>query len=132
GIQNVVFLCGDYHASMTTTLEFGSGDPAENHKARSLRAYCVVASGLYSPLPFANTRLDELVHDTRGDTVYGGDRRYTVRTCAGRTLDYKMDNATEKSGFTILDVEKTGQGWRLTVDVRDTNGAQVKINTYPL
>ncbi|MBL8532238.1 MAG: alkaline phosphatase D family protein, partial [Betaproteobacteria bacterium] len=47
GIQNVVFLCGDYHASMTTTLEFGSGDPAENHKARSLRAYCVVASGLY-------------------------------------------------------------------------------------
>jgi cholesterol oxidase len=54
GIRNVVFLSGDYHCSLFCHMALS------NNGGKPVKAYSIVSSGMYSPYPFANTRLDDL------------------------------------------------------------------------
>ncbi|HUO44220.1 MAG TPA: alpha/beta fold hydrolase [Burkholderiales bacterium] len=52
GIQNVVFISGDYHISVLAQLTL-------SHAGNSVNAYQIIASGFYAPLPFANEKPDD-------------------------------------------------------------------------
>lgn len=52
-IKNVVFLSGDLHFSSYIPMDFIVGD-------KSIRVHQIIASGFYSPIPFANAKPDEL------------------------------------------------------------------------
>jgi choline dehydrogenase-like flavoprotein/alpha-beta hydrolase superfamily lysophospholipase len=56
--QNVVFLCGDAHLSLSSEIWF----EREGQRVGGT-CYCIVASPMYAPYPFANATLDEFLLD---------------------------------------------------------------------
>jgi len=55
-IQKVVFLAGDYHFSAVAELTLSSDDLKKAELKEPVKAYQIVASGLFVPLPFANAK----------------------------------------------------------------------------
>jgi len=96
-IQNVVFLCGDSHLSNCSVMEF-------SHAGRIVaNAYCVVASPMYGPYPFANaTRADFLENNcaAAGDDEWR--KPFALRE--NRTMRYRTDAWVTGDSVTIIAV----------------------------
>lgn len=98
GIQNVVFLCGDSHCSMTSRLEIdGASGP--------LQALCVVGSPMYAPFPFANASPGDFEPMARVALERGGELRY-------RRL-----RGVEGNSFTTVGARRSERGWTIGVRV---------------
>ncbi|MFK7977163.1 MAG: alpha/beta fold hydrolase [Halioglobus sp.] len=61
-IRNVVFVGGDAHLSAVSQLDIGLVD-GESGERRKARVWQIVSSGLYAPLPFANSRRENFIWD---------------------------------------------------------------------
>jgi hypothetical protein len=101
GIENVVFLCGDAHLAMHSDIWF------ERPGGRApISAYCIVASPIYAPYPFANATADDFVLDNhqRPLVLAGNVRmRYRVR---GRPVN--------RDSITVVDAAWDGREWAVT------------------
>lgn len=95
-VDDVVFLSGDHHVCSLTT--------ATTTTARgALRLYCIHASALYAPYPFANARAEDFAE--RDEIEAGGQRWYV-----------ESRFAQPGQGFAVLRLEPLGAGWRLHVE----------------
>ena len=106
GIQNVVFLSGDYHASLFSqaTLCKKGRDP--------VRIYSVVGAGLYAPYPFANTVADdlELAYDgTLGDWFKCPDGGQDLH------VQYTSELVGSRDAFALVGADRVGTDWILDV-----------------
>jgi choline dehydrogenase-like flavoprotein/alpha-beta hydrolase superfamily lysophospholipase len=110
GIRNVVFLSGDYHCSLYCPIELTWG-------ARTVRAHSIVASGLYSPYPFANTRIEDLEMDFAGShrSRFAGG----VAPCCDRLgsleIRYEAQPMASCASFALVGVEPRGDEAWMTV-----------------
>ncbi|HEX6295492.1 MAG TPA: alkaline phosphatase D family protein [Burkholderiales bacterium] len=103
-IRNVVFLSGDFHCSLfcEMALTHGSGQPVP--------AYSIVSSGLYSPYPFANTRMQDLECHFND----GLDRRFGAPGMRDLHVTYEVFEAGPADSFAFMDVAPAG----MTVEFR--------------
>lgn len=123
-IENVVFLCGDYHTSFATGIRYSGPDgPIDG-----LRSFCIVSSPLYAPMPFANGRIGDYILDSRADLKYG-ELQATVRTSTGYSMDYSVARsleggpaALEGDNFVRLHAYCREGRWRLGVYMHDRTG----------
>lgn len=90
-LDSVVFLCGDSHLSNCSEIEIARG-------ANVLRkAYCIVASPMYAPYPFANAKQQEFLPSNCGSPLglpLGKEMRYKV----------DPDSWVETDGFALVSV----------------------------
>lgn len=93
---NVVFLCGDAHLSLSSEIWF----ERDGHRVGDT-CYCIVASPLYAPYPFANAVPQDFLHDnaSRPLALTGN---VTMRY---RVIPHSVDTG---SGFTALTVPLAG------------------------
>lgn len=118
-IHNVVFLCGDAHLSLSSEIWFenasGKVGPA---------AYCIVASPLYAPFPFANAKLRDYVPDNK-------NRAFPLAN--GEVMRYQVtpgSQAEDADGYTLVSARNEGGIWKL--DARMVGpGGQLTSVTYP-
>jgi hypothetical protein len=68
-IRNVVFLCGDSHLSNCSEIEISEG------RRPVAKAYCIVASPMYAPYPFANAKREEFLENNCGTPFDLGNNR---------------------------------------------------------
>jgi hypothetical protein len=102
GLQNILFIAGDYHCAAVARLEFAARP--------ELRAYAIVAPPLYAPLPFVNATPFEITAEETIPGVAAGP--VTVRDAQAFTLD---------AGFALVSVERIGTAgvpddWQVRVD----------------
>ncbi|MFT4103383.1 MAG: alkaline phosphatase D family protein, partial [Burkholderiaceae bacterium] len=123
-IRNVIFLAGDLHVSLVSSMRLQAPDAAGPDDAVVVHA--IVSSGLHSPWPFANTRPEELMTDGAfrlPDPLAG------VEAGAGTALEARIvtHGLSTGNGFAIARLDpETGGAWRLTVTfdmVPDTQSA---------
>ncbi len=123
GIRNVVFLSGDYHCSVFCTMNLG-------WKGRSVRAFSIVSSGLYSPYPFANTRLEELelaFSGTLRERLQASDvPRY--RRLGELEIDYAAKPMAGCASFAVVSVERRADGSWLTASFDEGESAQERLS----
>jgi cholesterol oxidase len=108
-IQGVVFVAGDLHLSCVARLTLH-----ERGSARHLpvQAWQIVSSGLYAPLPFANTALE--------DIDWGTQASIPLTHCR---VDYVPDSFGEqRPRFLRVSVEPRPPGWSVTVSPYDSLG----------
>jgi len=103
GIQNVVFLCGDPHCSMTSRLEIDGENGA-------LQALCVIGSPMYAPFPFANSAPEDF--ETTG----------SVPLAEGREARYACLRSVEGNSFTTVGARRDDTGWTIGVRVHGLDG----------
>ncbi|MBB3167348.1 alpha/beta fold hydrolase [Simiduia aestuariiviva] len=104
-IQNLVFVSGDEHLSSCVTLTFRHPDAVQ-------RCFSIHSSGLNAPLPFVNTRPEELA----GDEVIQLHTQSGLVPCEIHTDYFPGD------GFALLSLQQQGQGWELACEF-DREGA---------
>ena len=111
-IGKVVFLSGDYHMGLVARLKIY---PAADQPP--LLAHSIVASGLYAPLPFVNTRAAHLVLRS-GKLSAGG----------GVAFEYEVLSRSiiEQEHFAVVTALRSGESdhWNLNVDFDSPNGRQ--------
>jgi phosphodiesterase/alkaline phosphatase D-like protein len=108
GIENVVFLCGDYHASAAASA---------TTKSKGCRLLSIVSSGLYAPYPFANAQIRDFVSGARPIDSDLPLAEVKVRYC------------TNRNGFAVVDVKPrsiAAKGPRLTVTFHYSDGSASK------
>jgi cholesterol oxidase len=103
-IRNVVFLSGDYHCSVfcDIALTYKGGEP--------VKAYSIVSSGMYSPYPFANTRVDELEREYDGPYAH-----WVGEPDDGLRVSYGAEMVANCGSFASVCAQRTGNGYSLTV-----------------
>jgi choline dehydrogenase-like flavoprotein len=116
-IVNVVFLCGDYHASMLCrlTVAASGGAPVVLHS--------IVSSGLYAPFPFANVFSADIQLEYSG---WHHDWLGMPAPEAGSELSvaYTTSHFTARDSFAVLRAERTSRGtWRLDLEFDADAGA---------
>lgn len=94
GIDNVVFLSGDYHQFLDVDIEIAS-------KGRVVRARSIATSGLYCPYPFANAEAAEWLPPHRCKNL-------PLAGIAGGSWSYAIRSMQSGSGFTRLSFDAQG------------------------
>jgi cholesterol oxidase len=77
GIQDVVFLCGDSHLCNCSEIKI------TDRSGVVAKAYCIVASPMYAPYPFANAQREEFLPDNENDPLMlanNHEMRYQVKS----------------------------------------------------
>jgi len=97
-IQNVVFLSGDPHCALTSTLEIEGANGTH-------QALCIVGSPMYAPYPFANSKPQDFA------------ARAELALDAGRSMRYTLRNSSEGNSVTTVGVRKAASGWQVSVRV---------------
>lgn len=93
GIDNVVFLCGDSHLSSFSEIEI-------LHRSQiAAKAYCVVASPMYAPYPFANASRDEFLETSTG---------LALELPGEHEMRYAVQGWMAKDGFALLSADGSG------------------------
>ena len=120
-IENVVFLCGDAHLSMSSQIWF-----TQNKQPFGPTAYCIVASPMYAPYPFANSVQAEFVEDNSHEPFRLSD-----------SLDmlYKVSHSSHaaQDSITVVEVGQAAEGkWWLSVRVRGEGGKDLATENFPL
>ena len=111
-IENVVFLCGDFHVSLATEMRYErNGVPIEG-----LRSWCIVSSPFYAPLPFVNGRCADYVQDSRADGKTQRDPH------SGIAMDYEVREHFEGDNFTRVHAFERDGRWWLRVQFYDRAG----------
>jgi choline dehydrogenase-like flavoprotein len=101
-IENVVFLCGDSHLSMRSEIWFLDS----NRTPESLKAWCIMASPMYAPYPFANSTPDEYFLNNIGRELKLSELGY---------MGYRVTDRASNNSFTSVTAEKDINGlWQLT------------------
>jgi cholesterol oxidase len=111
-IRNVVFVGGDLHLSAFGSLTFtlDGYDP--------VTAWQIVSSGLYAPMPFANSHIAD----------YAWNEPYTVPLATGSArieAEVGLLYAGE-SHFVRVDTKRVGSEWQLEVSAFDASGNAVE------
>jgi len=114
-IENVVFLCGDPHISMSSSISIS----APGHDA--LNALCIVASPFYAPYPFANAQAQD----------YAGTGAIACAAAGGATMRYERAAVAAGDSFTTVSVREDGRGWRVSASVHCAAGAPI-VAEFPL
>ncbi|MDY0056863.1 MAG: alkaline phosphatase D family protein [Methyloversatilis sp.] len=106
-VRKVVFVGGDQHLSSVSELDLHFGE-------RSVRAWQVVASGLYAPLPLASLQREEMA--TAADVIVqaGVSIRYSTRLLKH---DFRH--------FVRVDARHEQAHWTLEVRTCDATGATI-------
>lgn len=123
GIRNVVFLSGDYHCSVFCKMNL-------DWKGRSVPAFSIVSSGLYSPYPFANTREEDLELQFSG-TLRERLRAVDVpryRLIGDLKIDYVAKPMAGCASFAIVGVEQREDGSWLTATFDEGERAQERLS----
>lgn len=111
GIQNLVLLSGDLHLSAYASMWFCGGN-------KKVRVHQVVASGLYSPLPFANTKPSEL-----------GFGRYNIPG-SDYSIEFEKPTILTEASSHFLRVDVTVKDVKLTA--YDSKGGGLKEFNFNL
>jgi len=108
-IRNVVFLSGDYHSSLFCEIALKRDDQT------LAQAYSIVASGLYAPFPFANTRTEGL--ELEFDGSYPQRLRGDEKPKPGElVVQVRTLQECERDAFAVVDVKRQGSAWRMRVE----------------
>lgn len=117
GIRSVVFVGGDLHLSAVGRLQLQVTGRVP------VTAWQIVASGLYSPLPFANRRPESFDWNVDHDIpVAGGAVSITANVgllCAG------------PPHFVRVDSQQVDGGWTLRIGAHDASGGRLAALTVP-
>ena len=118
-IRNVVFLSGDYHCSLfcPITLRYGEGKP--------VGAYSIVSSGMYSPYPFANTRIEDL------ECAFAGPyAEWLGEKGGGLSVSYRVKHPVTCGTFATIRAHRALDGYSLTVrfDAPETDAIEVPLS----
>jgi cholesterol oxidase len=111
GLDNVVFVSGDYHCAAVAELVFFRNAAA----TESVRAYAIVAPPLYAPFPFVNTRAREVAREESIRLPSGHSPRLErVAVCRAQALEIS-------SGFAMIACDKVGDhgapdDWEIRVE----------------
>lgn len=102
GIENVVFLSGDFHCSLACELTLHE----PGHETDAVKAYSIVSSGFYAPYPFANTRARELELNFRGTIANRMGEGMPIGHFDDLVIDYKTKGEiiTEDS-FAVVSIQ---------------------------
>ena len=117
-IRHVVFVSGDLHLSSVSRLRLrdrGAGD---------VIVWQIVSSGLYAPMPFANTRPDS----------YDWNRPVALPSNAHVDIDVLAESGLLCSGrshFLRVDAEQKGREWTLSVGAVGADGRFVHPGGHP-
>jgi phosphodiesterase/alkaline phosphatase D-like protein len=122
-IRNVVFLSGDYHASVFCELAIAIAgkDPVP--------AFSIVSSGLYSPYPFANTRAEDLQFSFRGTHAQWQGIQGDDRCCKEHSelrIEYAAMPYVAQDSFALITVARAGAQWRLEMQFNTEDGVVQK------
>jgi cholesterol oxidase len=119
-IQGVVFLQGDYHASLVTEVQIAQNAELTD----AVRVLSVISSGLYAPYGFVNTQAKDL------DGGAGGPRK-PRRVLTGSQTHYRCIQSPgmycSDPNFVVIsiDAETSADGkplWRLVIDISTDSG----------
>jgi len=126
-IQNVVFLCGDPHLSMTSRIWFEGEDVAE------LRALCIVASPIYAPYPFANAQPEDFADCDRLPLSYDGTIAMRYALNPNSRVGADPTKGLGPDSFTVVGVTPKGGdgGWMVSASIYRCAGDPV-VATFDL
>ncbi len=119
-IQGVVFLQGDYHASLVTEVQIAQNAELTD----AVRVLSVISSGLYAPYGFVNTQAKDLDGGT-------GSRQKPRRVLTGSPTHYRCIQSPgmycSDPNFVVIsiDSETSAEGkplWRLVIDISTDSG----------
>jgi choline dehydrogenase-like flavoprotein len=116
GIRRVVLLAGDSHLSSVTTFAF------DDAASRGNRVVAIVASGSYTPWPFANQRPHDVVLDGRVEVGLPGQ-------AVGGTM--QLHSLSSASGYAHVTLRSFDDG-RTTVAVSLRGGDGTTVETQPI
>ncbi|MBV1881928.1 MAG: alkaline phosphatase D family protein [Pseudomonadales bacterium] len=111
-VNNVVLVSGDAHLSFVSELEISCANS-------SLNLLSIHSSGLYSPLPFANARKQDIAFNENFDFQLQNKAALNVQV---KTQDNEI---VLGDGFATIDVVKGKQGWLLTTSFSRENGTHM-------
>ncbi|UTA47179.1 alkaline phosphatase D family protein [Simiduia sp. 21SJ11W-1] len=113
-IQNLLFVSGDEHLSNCVTITFNTPDGPH-------RCYSIHSSALNAPLPFVNTRPEELA----------GNETFVLNT---PNANISCNVATEYfpgDGFALLKLEETAAGrWRFKCEFDREQGTRAPVEGH--
>jgi len=110
-IQNVVFIAGDYHLSALAKLTLNSDIDGK----KPVTAYSIVASGLFAPLPFANSKCEDYEWGTPTKLPF------SAQDATIEVEPYLL--TTNSSHFLRVDANYAGGSkWEIVVSVYDRTG----------
>jgi hypothetical protein len=98
-IQNVVFLCGDPHLSNCSEIEI------TGRSGLVAKAYCVVASPMYAPYPFANAQGEEFLCCNYANPLFlDGNHEMRYRIVPESWVDYDSFSVVtaDAKGFSVV------------------------------
>jgi pimeloyl-ACP methyl ester carboxylesterase len=94
GVENVVFVSGDYHCAAVADLAIARPGGAD------IRAYAIVSPPLYAPFPFVNTRVHEIAAvEAIAFPPDHADGEKPIATCRAGALEIN-------SGFALITCQK--------------------------
>ena len=121
-IRNVVFLSGDYHCSLFCRMQLRlAGDTP-------VKAYSIVASGLYAPFPFANTRFNALELDFSG-TLRQRLGEHGPPSPGELLVRYRSTEIDCGNAFALVCVERKDAVWQLTIEFDSDRGVCIDRET---
>jgi cholesterol oxidase len=101
----VVFLCGDSHLAMVTSISLPGRSGGRRH------CLCIASAPMYAPMPFANAR--------PGDAEPAGN----VELRPGVLASYVREAIVEGDGVTVVGASRDAAGqWVIKVEVRQAGG----------
>jgi choline dehydrogenase-like flavoprotein len=100
-INNVVFLCGDSHLSMRSEISFTDA----HGNALPISAWCVMASPMYAPYPFANGTPGEYLDD---------NHQSPLKLRGAGWMRYKVTQGAAHNSFAHVTARETGGKWEVS------------------
>jgi len=117
GVRNLVFVGGDKHLSCASELWI-----PDRERSETRRVWQIVASGLYAPLPFANS--------AARDFAWGVDRELPLPR---HSIGYRSSFLTAApSHFVRVGVSQDRGSWQLSLSAFDPEGSQIASISVPL
>ncbi len=106
-VEKVVFVGGDQHLSSVSALTLHAAE-------RSIKAWHVVASGLYAPLPLASLQREEVVTAARVKIEHGVSLDYTTTLLGHDYRHFVRVDAYRQDGCWWLDVRTCDAAGQVT------------------
>jgi cholesterol oxidase len=124
-IRHVVFVSGDLHLSSVSRLTIRRKGH-DGGRGKEWTVWHVVSSGLYAPMPFANTP----------PSAYDWNQPVSMPDSAGCSLDITAESGLLCAGqphYLRLDAQQSAAGWTLSIGIvgADARGTLVKAAGCP-
>lgn len=129
-IQNVVFLSGDAHLSLVSKIKVSQTNPS-NKQQIDTNLLSIHSSGMYAPFPFANSRKEDLTLNEKYSMPNTNKEDLALNgTCSMPntndqslcvTVETDAENIDPGNGFSVIEVVKERENWRIDIIFDRTN-----------